>query len=149
MAILNGEEETGVTIMKMDVGLDTGAIVTQERTPIRPEDNAATLHDRLAEIGAELLVRTIPDYTGGKFLPQPQPAEGVSHAPKIKKKTAGLIGQSPPNGFGIESVAWCHGQEPSPRWVGAKDRCSEFGRLKSCLDKGVPARSCKPRSMVS
>jgi len=85
-AILNGEEETGVTIMKMDVGLDTGAIVTQERTPIRPEDNAATLHDRLAEIGAELLVRTIPDYTGGKFLPQPQPAEGVSHAPKIKKE---------------------------------------------------------------
>jgi methionyl-tRNA formyltransferase len=59
-AILNGETETGVTIMKMDVGLDTGDILTQRPTPIRDEDNAATLHDRLAQLGAELLVQTIP-----------------------------------------------------------------------------------------
>src|SRR5690242_3190002 len=58
-AIANGETETGVTIMKMDVGMDTGDILTQRVTPIRAEDNAATLHDRLAQIGAELLVQTI------------------------------------------------------------------------------------------
>ena len=53
-AILNDETETGVTIMKMDAGLDTGDILTQRATPIRADDNAETLHDRLAQIGAEL-----------------------------------------------------------------------------------------------
>jgi len=85
-AILNDEYETGVTIMKMDAGMDTGAILSQEKTLIHESDNAQTLHDRLATIGAELLVRTIPDYVSGKILPRPQPAEGVSHAPKIKKQ---------------------------------------------------------------
>ena len=85
-AIANGDTETGVTIMKMDAGLDTGAIVAQRRTPIQPADDSATLHDRLARLGAELLVQTIPDYVAGKIQPRPQPAEGVSHAPKIKKE---------------------------------------------------------------
>ena len=85
-AIANGDTETGVTIMKMDAGLDTGAIVAQWRTPIQPADDSATLHDRLARLGAELLVKTIPDFVAGKIQPKPQPAEGVSHAPKIKKE---------------------------------------------------------------
>lgn len=89
-AILNDEPETGVTIMKMDVGLDTGDILTQRATRIMAEDNAQTLHDRLATMGAELLVETIPGYIRGEVLPRPQPAEGVSHAPKIRK-TDGLI----------------------------------------------------------
>jgi methionyl-tRNA formyltransferase len=84
-AILNDEAETGVTIMKMDAGMDTGAILTQEKTPIHESDNAQSVHDRLAIVGAELLVRTIPDYIGGKIGARPQPAEGVSYAPKIKK----------------------------------------------------------------
>jgi methionyl-tRNA formyltransferase len=85
-AILNGETETGVTIMKMDVGLDTGEIISQTRTPILPEDNSQMLHDRLAQLGADLLVETIPDYVAGKILPKPQPAEGASYAAKIKKE---------------------------------------------------------------
>jgi methionyl-tRNA formyltransferase len=85
-ALLNGDPETGVTIMKMDVGLDTGDILTQERAPIDASDNAQTLHDRLANIGAELLARTIPDFVSGSIQPRPQPAEGVTHAPKIKKQ---------------------------------------------------------------
>jgi methionyl-tRNA formyltransferase len=84
-ALLNDEAETGVTIMKMDAGMDTGAILTHEKTPIHESDNAQSLHDRLATIGAELLVRMIPDYIGGKIEARPQPAEGVSYAPKIKK----------------------------------------------------------------
>src|SRR4051812_10388833 len=84
-AILNGESETGVTIMKMDVGLDTGDILTQDRTPIDASDNSQTLHDRLATLGADLLVRTIPQYVSGAIQPHPQPAEGVTHASKIKK----------------------------------------------------------------
>jgi methionyl-tRNA formyltransferase len=85
-AILNGELETGVTIMKMDVGLDTGDILTQRTTPIQPSDNAQTLHDRLAQLGAELLVQTIPDYVAGKIQPRAQPKEGVKYAPKLKKE---------------------------------------------------------------
>jgi methionyl-tRNA formyltransferase len=85
-AILNGDAETGVTIMKMDAGLDTGAVLTQTKTPIHPEDNSQTLHDRLARMGAELLVRTLPDYVAGRLPLRPQPAEGASHAPKIKKQ---------------------------------------------------------------
>jgi methionyl-tRNA formyltransferase len=85
-AIINGETETGVTIMKMDAGLDTGGILSQERTPIAPEDNADTLHDRLAEMGAALLVRTIRACVVGGVQAQPQPAQGISYAPKVKKQ---------------------------------------------------------------
>jgi methionyl-tRNA formyltransferase len=85
-AILNGETETGVTIMKMDAGLDTGDIVSVRTTPIAAEDNAQTLHDRLARLGADLLVRTIPDYVSGRLVPRPQPAEGASYARKITKE---------------------------------------------------------------
>lgn len=85
-AILNDEMETGVTIMKMDAGLDTGEIVSQRVTPIHPTDNAQTLHDRLAQLGAELLGETIPDYVTGTIQPRPQPSEGVCYAAKIKKE---------------------------------------------------------------
>jgi methionyl-tRNA formyltransferase len=85
-AIANGESETGVTVMKMDAGLDTGPIVSQRRTAILAEDDSAALHDRLAALGAELLAETIPAYVTGKIQPQPQPTEGASYAPKIKKE---------------------------------------------------------------
>ncbi len=89
-AILNGDAETGVTIMQMDTGLDTGPILAQEKTPIRPEDNAESLHDRLAQLGAALLVRTIPDSVAGKIQPRPQTVEGASYARKIKKEDGHL-----------------------------------------------------------
>jgi methionyl-tRNA formyltransferase len=85
-AIADGEPETGVTIMKMDAGLDTGPILSTRRTPILPTDDSQILHDRLAQLGAELLVETIPGYVAGKISPQPQPAEGSTYAAKIKKE---------------------------------------------------------------
>jgi methionyl-tRNA formyltransferase len=84
-AILNDERETGVTIMKMDAGMDTGGMIAQEKTPIAADDNSRSLHDRLARIGAALLVKIIPEYVSGKVQPHPQPTDGVSYAPKIKK----------------------------------------------------------------
>ncbi|HEY1787698.1 MAG TPA: methionyl-tRNA formyltransferase [Verrucomicrobiae bacterium] len=84
-AIADGETRTGVTIMKMDAGMDTGGILAQRATPISPDDDSASLHDRLAQLGAELLLETIPDYLSGKIQPRPQP-EGATHAPKIKKE---------------------------------------------------------------
>jgi methionyl-tRNA formyltransferase len=89
-AILNGDRETGVTIMKMNAGLDTGDIVSLERTPIHDSDTAQTLHDRLAVLGGALLVRAIPDYVAGKITPQPQPAEGITYARKIEKEDGKL-----------------------------------------------------------
>lgn len=85
-AIADGETETGVTIMKMDAGLDTGPVVSVRRTPILPADDSQSLHDRLAQLGAKLLIETIPDYVAGKIVPQPQLAEGSSYAAKIKKE---------------------------------------------------------------
>jgi methionyl-tRNA formyltransferase len=94
-AILNDEPETGVTIMRMDAGLDTGPILAQEKTSIRPEDNSETLHDRLATMGAELLVRTIPEFVAGRIRPNPQPAGGASHAPRIKKQDGQIDWRQP------------------------------------------------------
>ena len=83
-AILNDDPETGVTIMKMDEGMDTGGIVSAEKTAITPADDARTLHDRLGQIGADLLIRTIPAYTSGAVFPRAQPVDGVVLARKIK-----------------------------------------------------------------
>jgi methionyl-tRNA formyltransferase len=94
-AILNDETRTGVTIMKMDAGLDTGPILTQRAIPILGSDNAQTLHDRLAQLGAELLLETIPDYVAGKITPQPQSTEGASYARKIAKEDGRLNWNQP------------------------------------------------------
>ena len=88
-AILDDEPETGVTIMKMDAGLDTGPMLAQARTPIAPEDNAQTLHDRLAELGASLLLNTLRAYSAGQLQPIPQP-DGASYARKISKEDGHL-----------------------------------------------------------
>jgi methionyl-tRNA formyltransferase len=84
-AIANGETETGVTIIKMDAGMDTGPILSQERTPISAQDDSATLHRWLAQLGAGLLLETIPDYVSRKIQPKPQ-SDGATYAPKIKKE---------------------------------------------------------------
>ena len=110
-AILEDEPETGVTIMKMDAGLDTGDILTQEATPIRAEDNSESLHDRLAGLGAELLVRTVREYVAGRIAPRPQP-EGASYARKIRKED-GLIDWSQP-----ARVLWNRVRAFAP-WPGA------------------------------
>jgi methionyl-tRNA formyltransferase len=111
-AIANGEVETGVTIMKMDAGLDTGAILSQRRTPITPADNAASLHERLARLGAELLGQTIPDYIAGKIQPQAQPGEGWSYAAKIKKEDGRIVWNQP------ATVIWNRFRAFTP-WPGA------------------------------
>lgn len=85
-ALLNDDAETGVTIMQMDEGLDTGDILSQRTTPINPEDDAASLHDRLAQLGAQLLIETIHDARAGQLNPQPQPVEGASYAGKITRE---------------------------------------------------------------
>ncbi len=94
-AILDAQSQTGVTIMQMGIGLDTGPILSQETTPIGPEDDSQTLHDRLSVMGAGLLVRTIRDYVAGRVTPVPQPEIGSSYAPKIKKQDGRIAWTDP------------------------------------------------------
>jgi methionyl-tRNA formyltransferase len=89
-AILNDEAETGVTIMKMAAGLDTGDVLSRQSVPILPEDDSATLHERLAVLGAELLVTTILDYTSGGITSQPQVESAASYARKITREDGRL-----------------------------------------------------------
>jgi len=94
-ALLNGESKTGVTIMKMDEGLDTGPIIRIVETAIEPSDNAETLHDRLGRIGAEAIVPTILEYASGRLEPHRQPAEGASYAPKISREDGRIDWRQP------------------------------------------------------
>lgn len=89
-AIRAGDAETGITIMKMDAGLDTGPMLSQRAIPLAPDETGASLHDKLALLGAELLIETLPGYLAGSIQPQPQPETGVTYAPQIEKE-AGLI----------------------------------------------------------
>ena len=86
-AIEAGDAETGITIMQMDEGLDTGATLLAERTPITGDDTAGTLHDRLAVLGGQAIVRTL---AAPSLPPQPQPTEGITYAHKIAKTEAAI-----------------------------------------------------------
>ncbi len=89
-SIYCGDKKTGVTTMLMDEGMDTGDMLLTAETPILPTDNFKTLHDRLAEIGAKLLVDTVTSLEKGTVTPKKQPEDGVTYAPIIKKEM-GLV----------------------------------------------------------
>lgn len=84
-AILNGERETGVTIMRMALALDAGDILSQVTTPIDPEETVEVLHDRLARLGADLLAETIPAIENGTVTPVPQDEAQVTYAPMLSR----------------------------------------------------------------
>jgi len=89
-AVLAGDEETGVTIMKMDVGLDTGPMLSMKRIRIKPDDTAGSLFEALSTLGADLLIETLPVYMDGKIAPEPQPEDGATYAPMLKKEDGRL-----------------------------------------------------------
>jgi methionyl-tRNA formyltransferase len=89
-AILAGDRETGITIMQMDEGLDTGPIVLQQPVPILPETTAGELTETLADLGARLMADALDGIAAGKLTPRPQPNDGVTYAPKIRREEARL-----------------------------------------------------------
>ncbi|MGW8390532.1 methionyl-tRNA formyltransferase [Pseudoduganella sp. HUAS MS19] len=89
-AIEAGDAETGVTIMQMEEGLDTGPMLLIERTPITPQDTTATLHDKLAAMGAQMMVKVLRKMEQGVMEAVPQPEQGVTYANKILKEEAAL-----------------------------------------------------------
>lgn len=110
-AVINGETESGVTTFMLNERIDEGGILLQEKTPISPDDNAGTLHDRLMEIGKELVVKTIEGLADGTLKPQPQTSvENPKNAPKIFKDDCRIDWQKP----GTEIVNFVRGMSPYP-----------------------------------
>jgi methionyl-tRNA formyltransferase len=89
-AILHGDAETGVTIMRMDPGVDTGSILSQRSEPIVPDDTTTTLSQRLSDLGADLLLETLPGYLRGEVQPQLQDGTLATYAPMLKKEDGNL-----------------------------------------------------------
>src|SRR5690349_19076580 len=94
-ALLAGDKETGITIMQMDEGLDTGAMLLAGRTSIGPATTAPELHDRLAEMGARLVVEALEGVASARLAPTPQPAEGVTYAAKLQRDEGALDWRRP------------------------------------------------------
>lgn len=84
-AIVHGDAESGVTLMQMDEGMDTGAMLFSSRVPIGPDETASELSDRLSQLGATVLSEQLPRYLAGALVAEPQPSEGVTLAPIIDK----------------------------------------------------------------
>ncbi len=94
-ALLAGDATTGVTIMQMEAGLDTGPMLARREIPIGAQDTAGDLHDRLAVLGAELLVEVLPDIAAGRLTPVPQDDAAATYADKLSKDEAPLDWQRP------------------------------------------------------
>lgn len=91
-AIEAGDDQTGITIMQMDAGLDTGDMLLEQTEAIRPDDSTASLHDRLAILGGEMIVQTLQ---ADRLMPRPQPDAGITYAHKIEKAEASIAWSQP------------------------------------------------------
>ncbi|MHB0868594.1 MAG: methionyl-tRNA formyltransferase [Chloroflexota bacterium] len=141
-AILAGDEVTGVTIMLMEPGLDTGPILSQRETRIEEQDTAATLEERLSGLGADLLVSTLPRYLDGALAAVPQDDRLASYAPIIKKE-AGLIDWSRP---AVE--IWRASRAYTP-WPGTYSYWNgKMLKVVSCLPEGGAAAGEPPGTVV-
>jgi methionyl-tRNA formyltransferase len=94
-AILAGDTDTGITIMQMDEGLDTGPMLLKERLPIAPDATAATLHDALAALGARLIISALDGLASGRLVGEAQPATGVTYAKKLRRAEGALDWRRP------------------------------------------------------
>lgn len=121
-AILHGDQKSGVSIMRMEAGLDTGPVLAQRETGILPEDTGETLSGRLADMGASLLLEVLPDYLTGKLIPQAQDDALATYAKMIKKQEGELDFSLP----GVELERKVRAFNP---WPGAYLQW-EGGRLK-------------------
>ncbi|WP_337997495.1 methionyl-tRNA formyltransferase [Oleispirillum naphthae] len=113
-AIIAGDAQTGITLMRMDAGLDTGPMLTRETLPIDPTDTAETLHDALAALGARMIGPLLADLAAGRIAATPQPAEGATYAAKIDKAEARIDWSKPAaqvsahiRGLSPFPGAWC------------------------------------------
>ena len=153
-AIEAGDSETGICIMQMDAGLDTGAVISRHPCPILPGDNAQTLHDKLAEIGARAIVADLQHYSQRNA--QPQPEHGITYAHKLSKADAQIDWAQPAEAierriraFNPVPGAWCdyHGK---PLKIWAAQACPANGAAGSVLqaDKNGIQVACGSGSLL-
>jgi methionyl-tRNA formyltransferase len=143
-AIMAGDRETGVMVMQMEEGLDTGPVLLAERVAIAPDDTAGALHDRLSHIGASLMVRALAALSRGGLQPTPQPEEGVTYAKKIEKAEARIDWSRP------AKEVDCHirGLTPFPGAFFEAGEGRNATRIKVLRAKPVP-KSGKPGEVLS
>ncbi len=134
-AILAGDEETGVTIMKMDEGLDTGPVLLRRPLSIGEEETAGHLHDRLAQLGAEAIVTAIHEWTSGQIEPDPQPEQGATYAAKIQKSEARIDWQSSAEQIGRRVRAFNPWPVAETSWDGRQLRIWEARALAGQADR--------------
>jgi methionyl-tRNA formyltransferase len=137
-AIEAGDSETGVSIMQMEAGLDTGPVLAEVRTPIHATDTARTLHDRLALLGAETLVATLERLARGAVTPQPQDNAGACYAKKLNKEEARLDWTRPAIALHRKIRALNPWPVASTVWHGKTLRLWEAGPLEARHAAGVP-----------
>jgi methionyl-tRNA formyltransferase len=136
-AILHGDEQSGVTIMLMDPGVDTGPKLSQRSTPILPEDSAGTLSQRLAQLGAELLIDTLPGYLSGETKRVPQDESEATYAPLLKKSDGELDFNQPATTLTRQVRAFNPWPGTFITW--------KSGRLKIHRASGIPASELETR----
>ncbi len=142
-AIMAGDAETGVGLMRMEAGLDTGPVAREIRAPIRPDDAAGELAARLAALGAQLIAESLPELAAGRLVFHPQSAEGATYAHKIDKSEAAID-------WSADAVAVrnrIHGLSPAP---GAHSEIAIGGRLEriKILRAEVVERAGRPGAVV-
>ncbi|HYC13190.1 MAG TPA: methionyl-tRNA formyltransferase [Stellaceae bacterium] len=139
-AILAGDGESGVTIMQMEAGLDTGPMLLKEAVPIGPKTTAQELHDRLAALGARLIVEALDGLTAGTLRGVPQPAEGVTYAKKLQREEGRLDWHKP----AVELERAVRALNPAPGvWLE-----HEGERIKVLAAEIVPAPSGAPGTVL-
>lgn len=130
-AVLAGDEHTGISIMLMEAGLDTGPVLATAETPILPTDSSGSLHDRLAALGAELLAQTLPRFAAGEIHPVPQDDARATYADKLRKEEAELNWRQPASALERQVRAFVPWPVAQTRWEGAPLRvweaCAEPG----------------------
>lgn len=137
-AIEAGDTVTGVSIMQMEAGLDTGPVLAELRTPIHETDTAQTLHDRLATLGADVLVATLERLTRGAIAPQSQDTAGACYAKKLRKEESLLDWDQPAKILHRKIRALIPWPVASTTWGGKTLRFWEAGPLEASGTAGLP-----------
>ena len=132
-AVMAGDTQTGICIMQMEPGLDTGPVLLRQATPIGPEDTTADLHDRLSRIGADLILDALANLP--TLTPEPQPEAGVTYAQKIDKSAARIDWSRP----ATEVDRQIRGLSPFPgAWCMAGTERLKLLRCRLCTGHGAP-----------
>ncbi len=142
-ALIQGLSETGITIMEMDAGMDTGPMLLQESLKISPDETFGSLYSRMARLGAKLIIKALDLLSEGRLEPVPQPEEGVTMAPPIKKEMAHIDWSRPAS----EIHCLIRAMDPSPgaytMWKGQRLRVYSPALAESAACNGAaPGTVC-------